>query len=133
LAGFVGFINDGDLVLSNGRNGSYRVRILDCMSIDQIITRTQFTFSEPGHVTMCEGAGPDSFEILMPGNEIPCKSTPEFIRILNRLFVHFLIFLQPGNMRRRMTIKGFRMIKLFRISGFNNYLSKTSGLLHKRD
>jgi hypothetical protein len=37
---------------------------------------------------MGKGAGPDSVEILVPGNEVSGELSPEFVRILDGFLVH---------------------------------------------
>jgi hypothetical protein len=106
--------------------GNYRVRVLDGVPVDQIVTGTQSAICEPSHVAMGKGAGPDRVEILVPGNEVSSEFSPEFVRILNGFLVHGLILLQSVDMRLRLVIPKMRMIKLFRIRGFNNNLSSVS-------
>ena len=58
------------------------------MSVDHVVTRTQSAVCEPSHVAMGKGAGPDSVEILVPGNEVSGELSPEFVRILDGFLVH---------------------------------------------
>ena len=111
--------------------GNYRVRVLDSVSVDQVVTRTQSAVCEPSHVTMGKGAGPDSLEILVPGNEFSSEFSPEFVRILDGFFVHSLILLRSVDMRVGLAIPKMRMIKLFYIRSFNNNLSPLAKINEK--
>jgi len=103
--------------------GNYRVRVLDGVSVYQVVTRTQSAVCEPSHVAMGKGAGPDSVEILVPSNEFSSEFSPEFVRILDGFLVHCLILLQSVDMRVGLVIPKMRMIKLVCIRSFNNNLS----------
>ena len=71
---------------------------------------------------MGKGAGPDGVEGFIPGNEIPCKSSPEFGWIFDGLFVCFLILFQAMNVRSGMFIQKFWMVIFFRFRSFDNNL-----------
>ena len=68
--------------------GNYRVRVLDGVSVYQVVTRTQSAVCEPSHVAMGKRTRPDSVEILVPGNEFSGELSPEFVRILDGFLVH---------------------------------------------
>jgi hypothetical protein len=40
------------------------------MSIDKIVTGTQFAIGKPGHVSMGERSGFDGIELLVPGDHV---------------------------------------------------------------
>jgi len=96
------------------------------MSVDKIVTSTQFAIGKPSHITMLECAGFDGIEILVPGDEVLCKPSPELSWILNRVFVEFLVLLQPVDVWSRLTFLELWRIEFFRISGFENNLASVS-------
>ena len=71
----------------------YSIRIPEGVAIDQIVAWAQFTISEPLHIAMSEGARLDGCERFVPGDEFFGKMPPEFVRILDGLLVHLLVFL----------------------------------------
>lgn len=92
------------------------------MTIDQVVTGTQSAVSEPGNVSIGKSAGSDGGEILVPGHEFPRKLSPEFGGIFNGFLVEGLVFLETVDMRRRMMVLQFRMVKLLSIRCFENNL-----------
>lgn len=61
------------------------------MTVDQIVTGAQTAVTEPGHVTVSEGAGPDRVKVLVPGNQFPGKFSPEFGGIFDGFLVEGLV------------------------------------------
>lgn len=61
------------------------------MSVDTVVRSIQFTFKEPRNVTMLKAAVLDGLKVLVPGKEFMCEVTKELVRVLDRLFVHFLV------------------------------------------
>jgi len=95
------------------------------MSVDQVVTRAQFTIEEPGHVTVCERATLDMSEILVPSDHVSAEISPEFGRILDRLLVHFLVLFQSMDVRGILVLTQFRMFEFFRVSSFKDHLFKS--------
>jgi len=83
LAGLIGLVNNGNLQSTPNRDQRYAVRIFNCVSIDQVVAGAQFSVREPGHVAVGKGASPYGGEVLVPGDQIPSKVSPELIRVLN--------------------------------------------------
>jgi hypothetical protein len=98
------------------------------MSIDEIVTWTQFAIREPSHVAMGKRPRFNGVEILVPGDQVLCETSPKLTGVLNGLFVEFLVFLQSMDVRMGMMTLLCRRIELFRISGFEDDLANISNI-----
>ena len=74
------------------RQGQYTVRMLQSVSVDKIVARTQFSISEPSHISMSKRSRLDMGEWLVPSNQLLCKGSPKFIGVLDGFLVLLLIF-----------------------------------------
>jgi hypothetical protein len=78
---------------------------------------------------MRERSGSNGIEVFVPCDKITSHISPEFIGILNRVFVDFLVVFQSVDVRGGMMIENFGMRKLFCFCSFENDLDIISHVL----
>ena len=82
ITGFVGFVNDGDLV-----------GVLESMTVDAVVRGIELALDEPGYIAGGEGAGANGLEVLGPVEELSGFASPELVRLTDGLLVEPLVVL----------------------------------------